>query len=112
MRSLITQELKGWPGSNHGLHGLWLTTIKVEKESVSSIQIFSQKTLSQNGRKKDPFLITTNILYLIPQKQFIPQDIHYITNRFIKYLDNLSHGIYMFSGDNLFPSHQILPSLY
>ena len=68
MRSLITQELKGWPGSNLVLYGLWLTTIKGEKESVSSIQLFSQKTLSQNRRKNDPLLITTNILCQIPQK--------------------------------------------
>ena len=112
MRSLITQELKGWPRFKPWTPWIMTDQYKTRKRISIRDPILQPKTLSQNRRKKDPFLTTTSILCQIPPKQFIHHDTHYITNHFIKYLDNLFHGLYMFSGDNPFLSHQILLSLY
>jgi hypothetical protein len=71
-KSPIIQELRGWPGQNHELHGSQQTTIKggdavmskgpLSAKGTPSSQktTFSQtKTLSQKTRRrKDPFLVT------------------------------------------------------
>jgi hypothetical protein len=45
MRSLIIQELRGWPGQNHEFHGLQQTTIKGEEAALSGTTLSSPKEL-------------------------------------------------------------------
>ena len=110
MRSLITQELKGWPRFKPWTP--WIMTDQYKTRKRISIRDPILQPKNPKLKQKEKRSITTNILYQIPPKQFIHHDTHYITNHFIKYLDNLFHGLYMFLGDNPFFSHQILLSLY
>jgi hypothetical protein len=68
-RSLIIQELKGWPGQNHELHGLQQTTIKgggkhYQKQPLQPRNKFStsSKTETQIKRQeeeKDQYPVTS-----------------------------------------------------